>query len=143
MSDYHDQGDRQPPEEWGERLAAFPRRGGRDRPDAELRVTLNEYNGHKFLSLRIWEQNQAGVFWPARGKGLSIRLGEAAELANVLRRVAALADDQGDQRPARADQARGPDRRQHQRQPDRSPRLPECDPSLPPGTYTDQYSDSF
>lgn len=72
-----------PPAESGERLAVFPRGEG-----SELRVTLAEFNGNPFISLRVWEQNQAGDWWPVKGKGCSVRLSEAGGLAEALARVA-------------------------------------------------------
>lgn len=72
------------PQESGQRLATFPR----PRNGEELRVTLEEYNGHPFLSLRVWAPGTGGQLWPVRGKGLSIRIREVAELAEVLARVA-------------------------------------------------------
>lgn len=102
-----------PPEETGEPLGTFPRNQGAE----ELRVSLAEYNGHRYIALRIWERDQAGQFWPSK-RGLSIRLRECAQLADIL---AAVVDGQPDTIPSctrphqpparRADppsQARGP-----------------------------------
>lgn len=67
------------PADQGQRLATFDRGEG-----TELRVNLAEYNGHPYISIRVWERNQAGQWWPVKGKGCSIRMNEAAELAKVL-----------------------------------------------------------
>jgi hypothetical protein len=76
------------PKEQGERLATFPRGEG-----VEMRVCLAEYQGRPFVSFRVWERNQAGEWWPVKGKGGSIRMGEAAELARVLAAVAGTPPD--------------------------------------------------
>jgi hypothetical protein len=71
-----------PPDEKGERLATFPRG-----EDQELRVNLDQYNGHSFISLRIWEQGRDGDWWPVRAKGCSIRLSEVEGVISALCRV--------------------------------------------------------
>ncbi len=73
----------QPPAEQGERLAVFPRGTGQ-----ELRVALAEYQGRPFLSLRVWAQDpNSGDWWPVKGKGCSVRIAEAAGLAEILSTV--------------------------------------------------------
>lgn len=72
-----------PPAETGRRLAAFPRNRGEE----ELRVNLAEFNGHEYLSLRVWSRGSDGNWWPVRGKGVSVRLSEIGELAEVLHRL--------------------------------------------------------
>ena len=62
-----------PPQENGRRLATFPRGEG-----AEMRVNLAEYQGRPFVSLRLWERDGAGAWWPVKGKGCSVRLNEEA-----------------------------------------------------------------
>lgn len=69
----------QAPAETGQRLAAFPR--GQDQ---ELRVTLAEFEGHRYVSLRVWAMGRDGQWWPVRGKGCSIRLGEIRSLIEAL-----------------------------------------------------------
>jgi hypothetical protein len=90
----------QPPLERGRRLAAF-RRGRHG--EEELRVTLDEYEGHPYVAIRLWVEGDDGVWYPSR-KGTSVRLAEAGELSDVL---AAVAKEYGG--------ARGPDRRQDPR----------------------------
>src|SRR5207302_8681587 len=82
-----------PPQETGERLATFQR----GRTGEELRVTLAEYEGHPFISLRVWAPGSDGRLWPVKGTGGSIRLRAVPELADVLALVAA-GDDDGPQR---------------------------------------------
>ncbi len=78
------------PQDNGQRLATFPR--GKNE---EFRVTLAEFNGNPFVSLRVWEQNQDGAWWPVKGKGCSVRVGEVAELADALSRVEDLLAEPG------------------------------------------------
>jgi hypothetical protein len=99
------------PQESGQRVATFPRGDG-----VELRVNLAEYLGRPYLALRVWERDQAGAWWPVRGKGCSVRIGECEELADALARVVGrigAADRQDDPRqegppPARRGSARPP-----------------------------------
>jgi hypothetical protein len=93
-----------PPAETGERLATFDRGEGQ-----ELRVTLAEFNGHPFISLRVWEKGRDGRMWPQKAKGCSIRMGEISELAEVLSRVAGEQPPRGDRRDDRR-ALTGPDR---------------------------------
>ena len=72
-----------PPPETGRRIATFPRGAG-----VELRVTLAEYRGHEYLALRVFERDQAGQWWPCKGKGCSIRMNEAGALGDVLAELA-------------------------------------------------------
>jgi hypothetical protein len=100
-----------PPAERGRRLATFPR-GDR----AELRVTLDEYEGRPFVSLRVWEADRPGApLWPAKGKGCSLRL---SEIGGFLEALAGLDLDGlagGHQRRAENVPQRAPDRRDGQR----------------------------
>jgi hypothetical protein len=75
---------RTPPEERGKRLATLPRGRG----DEELRVNLDEYNGHPYIALRVWKQNGAGDWWPIAGKGLSIKTKELLDVAEALQQAA-------------------------------------------------------
>jgi Transcriptional Coactivator p15 (PC4) len=98
------------PEDTGQRLVTFPRNQG-----DELRVSLAEFNGFAFVSIRVWERDRSGAWWPTK-KGASIRLRECGELAEVLARVAGrieAGDRQADRRqegppPARRGSARPP-----------------------------------
>ncbi len=67
----------QPPQEQGKRLATIPRGEGE-----ELRVTWGEYQGHYFLSIRLWSKDRSGGgWWPVKGKGISIKPRELAAFA--------------------------------------------------------------
>ncbi len=110
------------PEPSGRHLATFERKGRGRAPDTELRVVLDEYQGHPYISLRVWSRGQDGLWFPTR-KGCSVRLGEAEDLADALGdavRMANFTNDQAakgsprrdDRRPAPAPRAgRPPDRR--------------------------------
>ena len=63
------------------RLATFQRSGG------EVRLSLTEYQGHKFLSFRFWCHVPDGTLLPTP-KGISIRLHEVATLLEGLRQAA-------------------------------------------------------
>src|SRR5690348_455448 len=71
-----------PPEPSGEILATLTRRS-REGPDQELRVSLEEYNGHPFLRLQLWDRGRGG-WWPLKGKAISVRMDEARAVAEVL-----------------------------------------------------------
>ena len=70
------------PDDQGERLVTLPRssRAGEE----ELRVSLAEYQGHPYLSLRVWARDSYGQFWPLKNKGVSVRLSEAQDVAEAL-----------------------------------------------------------
>lgn len=72
------------PQETGHRLATFPRRWNGE----ELRVTLAEYQGNAYIALRVWARGSDGQLWPVKGKGVSVRIAEVADLADVLAEVA-------------------------------------------------------
>src|SRR3982750_2266133 len=73
-----------PPEPTGRLLAAFPRRGEAG-VEQELRVVLDEYQGHRYLAIRLWQKDvRTGGWWPLRGKGVSIRLSEAQGVAEAM-----------------------------------------------------------
>jgi len=73
-----------PPAENGRRLATFDRKGPKGER-AELRVSLDEYQGHPYISVRLWTIATwgDGGWFPTR-KGISIRLGEAEGVAAAL-----------------------------------------------------------
>jgi len=122
-----------PPQENGERLGTFPRGDG-----SEMRVNLATFEGKPFVSLRLWERDQTGGWWPVKGKGCSVRISEAGELASVLASLAGRttpppagrddarpADREADPAPRRdGGPQRGPDRGRPQRQDYRELNLP-------------------
>lgn len=70
----------------GEVLIRFDR-GGRE----EVRVTLKDFEGRRFIDVRRWFLDQAGQ-WRPTTKGASIRLGEVDRLVEALERVSNGAD---------------------------------------------------
>jgi hypothetical protein len=53
----------------------------------ELRLSAEEFNGHRYLSLRLWERDQSGEWRPTR-MGVSVRISKCARLAEALADVA-------------------------------------------------------
>lgn len=73
-----------PSEETGKRLATLPRNDGAE----EVRISLDEFNGHKYISLRLWFTDDRGNWWPTK-KGVTIRPRELAEVLKALKGAAA------------------------------------------------------
>ena len=67
------------PPDTGQRLATIPRGTAE-----ELRVSWTEYNGKRYLSLRIWRRDRDGNLWPQRGRGLLVHEEEVAALADAV-----------------------------------------------------------
>ena len=67
-----------PPPDPGRVLATLPRGFGE-----QLRVTLAEYEGHPYVSLRVWAPGPDGKLWPVKGEGCSIRISELGEVAEA------------------------------------------------------------
>jgi hypothetical protein len=99
------------PEPTGEVLARFPRRGP-DGVEQELRVVRDEYQGHRYLAVRLWQRDgRTGQWWPLKGKGISVRLSEAQGVAEALVEGLELAgrDEQQSPTPGRPAPRRGAD----------------------------------
>ena len=94
-----DQPRQQAPVDDGVPLAALPRNNGQE----ELRVGLKEYQGNRYVSLRVWGLDPGSDSWfPVRGKGCSVRLGEAEAVVEALRKAITTANElraQGGGRP--------------------------------------------
>lgn len=69
------------------RLATFDR--SFDGTHEELRVTVSEYQGHKFINLRVFFQSKDGQWLPSK-KGLGLKKKEIAGLIEALRKGAAV-----------------------------------------------------
>jgi hypothetical protein len=91
---------REAPTPSGELVASFARPGYGGKPAGEVRVTLDEYQGHRYLGLRLWEAGQGGAWFPTR-KGLSVRLSEAEDMAGALLRGLEMAGGPGSPRGGR------------------------------------------
>ena len=71
------------PEATGELVAAIPRPGFKGRPDAELQVRLDSYQGRPYISVREWTTGRFGAMFPTRS-GTSVRLHEARAVAAAI-----------------------------------------------------------
>jgi hypothetical protein len=60
-------------------------------PNEELRTAWSLYNGHPYVSLRVWFQDQAGKWWPDSKRGCSVRIGELDEVRDAIDRAIGLA----------------------------------------------------
>lgn len=65
--------------ESGQRLATFPRG-----PSTELRVNWASFNGHPFLSLRVWCQLPDGRWVPDSRRGCTVKLRELEGFAQAV-----------------------------------------------------------
>ena len=86
--------------------------GGPNGEPQRLRMSLENYEGHDYISVRLWQEDHARRgWWPLSGKGISIRLREAEGVAEALRRALRLAPPasrppEGHQRPQASRQGR-------------------------------------
>ncbi len=74
-----------PPKAHGRALASIPRGDG----SAELRISLEEFKGHPYVAVGVWERGRRGGWSQAKGKCLSVRLGEVAAVIQALQQVGA------------------------------------------------------
>jgi hypothetical protein len=56
----------QPPIDNGRRLAEFDR-SRKDGLEEELRIALAEFQGHMFMSVRLWRCGRDRQWWPQKG----------------------------------------------------------------------------
>jgi hypothetical protein len=75
------------PRETGKRLATFPRLGRFGKPDVEVRVTADIFEGHPFVGVRIWTKGTDGNFYPSQ-KSVTVRKGEIADFLEAIRKAA-------------------------------------------------------
>ena len=59
-----------------------------------LRISLDEYQGHQLLSLRIWYRDDAGELRPGN-KGLAVRVDQAPALADAMLAAVEKAKEEG------------------------------------------------
>jgi hypothetical protein len=58
--------------------------------DKELRIRAKEFNGHPFIDVREWSRQAADQgWWPVKGRGVTIKLREVAEVIAALEAAAA------------------------------------------------------
>ena len=68
-----------PPQDLGHRLLTLPRG-----QNEELRLSLDAYEGHPFLNIRIWIRDaDARGWWPSK-RGVTLKLRELADVAEAL-----------------------------------------------------------
>lgn len=82
-----------PPPEQGRRLATIQR----PKDDAEIRLSWCEYEGHPYLSIRVWTRGKDGQWWPDKHRGFSVRLRELPTVAEAVAEALELADQHLDQ----------------------------------------------
>lgn len=69
-----------PPTDSSTRLAVFPR------PNREeIRLGISYYNNRAYIRAQIWAENDRGELWPLRGRSVTFRPDELAELIASLR----------------------------------------------------------
>lgn len=68
----------------GEVIASIARPGYRGAAGGQLRVSLDSFEGHEYISIRLWMVGDDGVARPSK-KGTSVRLGEAEAVADAIR----------------------------------------------------------
>jgi hypothetical protein len=68
-----------PPDPTGQLLVAISRG-----ETEQLRVSLDEFQGHAFVNVRVWAQDRNGGWWPVRGKGVSVRIRELNQVIEAL-----------------------------------------------------------
>lgn len=83
-------------------LATIARPGGKFGPPGELRVSLSEFKGHQYLSIRLFEAGRDGTLWPVKGKGISVRLHEGQAVADAIIEGIARSGWTANERPANA-----------------------------------------
>jgi hypothetical protein len=73
----------EPPRESGQRLGTLTRPGRAGKPTEELRIARDTYEGHDFISARIWMQGSDTQWYPTK-RGITIRRGELAGCIKAL-----------------------------------------------------------
>ncbi|MBV8611466.1 MAG: hypothetical protein JO034_28985 [Singulisphaera sp.] len=84
-----------PPQDLGHRLLTLPRG-----QDEELRLSLDAYEGHPFLNVRIWTRDADGRGWWPSKRGVTFKLRELADVAEALAEALDLMAEHQDGRPA-------------------------------------------
>lgn len=75
---------RRPPPESGRRIYTGERLGRDGRPDTQLRLNLDRYEGHGYVAVSTWEKG-AGGWWPR--KMLSFKRRELPGVIEALQRA--------------------------------------------------------
>lgn len=61
----------------------------------EVRISLSEHNGHRLISVRVWEFSRSHAEWFPSKKGLAMRLTQLSEMIEVLQAAKDAAEGQG------------------------------------------------
>ena len=89
----------------GVSVAIIPR--GRPDPNGDyweqLRISLDEFKGHQFIAVRVFERASDGQMYPHKTKGCSVRLAECERVAAAILAAGKLADEPGAGRASRVD----------------------------------------
>lgn len=93
------------PEPSGTLVRAFPR--GRPGAEEELRISTDEYNGHEYISIRVWYRGHDG-HWRPTPKGCTIRRAEIPDALAALAEAAASLGVEAGQGASAAAEADGP-----------------------------------
>jgi hypothetical protein len=56
----------------------------------ELRLTLDRFKGHEYVSARVWYQPAPGALWLPSKKGLTFKLRELPDVVRALTMVAGM-----------------------------------------------------
>lgn len=88
-----------PPVDAGRRLATLPRRFG------ELRIALSEYQGHQYISFRVWEPGAYDPGLYPTQKGVSVRTSELDHVISALEHAKSILDGE---RPREDRRGEGP-----------------------------------
>jgi hypothetical protein len=70
---------RTPPVEEGRRLATCDRG-----PLEELRITWQEYQGHPFVNVRVWERGTDGAWYPKPDRGVALKVRELLRVSHAI-----------------------------------------------------------
>lgn len=79
-----------PPQENGKRLGTINRS-----ETEQIRINWSEYDGHPFLSIRMWKRYDDGTWWPDK-RGIAIRVRELPDLVVAMAEAVDLAQDVAD-----------------------------------------------
>jgi hypothetical protein len=78
-----EQDQREAPRESGRRLGTLVRPGRYGKPTEEIRIAADDYQGHDFLSVRIWTEGRYGNFYPSQ-RGITVRRAEVADFIKAM-----------------------------------------------------------
>jgi len=58
--------------------------------DGEIRLVWDSYEGHSFLSIRLWTSDDGATFWPSK-TGFTVKLRDVASLGDAVSKALDLA----------------------------------------------------